>query len=1090
MTDPASQKGPPRRVRRRVWPILGGMCLGALTLAAGSAAVLWLSLSTGPVALPAAVQARIQAALNDAVAQGDVEIGGAALALSDGGALQVALQTVTLRDPDGRLRAAFPDLRAGFAHRALLRGQLRLSRVEIAGADLRLRRDADGGFGIGDEAASPGPSDGLARLDRIFPAPALSDLEVIEGRDLDLALTDGMTGRAMRVRGAAMRLTRTADGLALDIGGALDGFRDARIDLAIARRAGAGETDLTMRFENLAARDVATAAPALAWLDPLRAPISGRVFARLGDDGTVGGFDGRLEVGPGQLGVDGAGEPLRFDRILAETTYDTAARRLRFDDLRLDAPELRFAATGHVDPGPDGRVHVAQVRLREIEADPRGLFEAPLTLDGAVVDLRLTLAPVLEIEIGRAVVTQDGLEAAASGVVRFDAEGVALRLDATIAEIAPDRVLRHWPPGAIPNTRRWVSENLLGGRLRGVDFALRRAPDGTVRHELQFDFRDARVRALPTLPPIEGGAGVLRLSGPDFMLRLDAGSVMAPGGGRVSLAGSTMRIADTRVRGPATRFDLAASGGLTDMLRLLTVPPVDLFAEGDMTPEAVGAGAAQVKAELDFPLVHGLTLPQVAFAVEGRVDDFVADDLFAERRIAAERLTVSATNDAVTVRGQARFEDVPLSGAWRRALGPGASPVSTVEARALIGGDALAALGVRLPPGTISGSTLVDMILTLDPETAPRLGLRSDLQGMAVSLPPLMWRLDTEQGGDLRADVLLGPRPRVTDLHLEGAGLSLSGQVDLTRDGGFGRLTADRLRVGDWLEVAGELALAGADGDFDVSVAGGVLDLRAMPRSDGAGRTDDVAGRMDVRLDRLQVTEGIALTDLRAELGGDGGLSGRFSGMVNGRAPVTGTLSATEHGPAVRIESEDGGAALRDAGVFSNAHGGAMELTVGAAGRSGTYEGRLKIDGPRLRDAPVMAELLNLISVVGLLEQLGGEGINLGDVDARFTVTSAQVVLHEATAVGPSLGLSMDGAYAIASRQFDMQGVIYPLYALNRMIGALFAPRREGLFGFSYRLAGTSENTAVTVNPLSILTPGVFREIFRRPPPEAPEPNP
>jgi hypothetical protein len=31
-----------------------------------------------------------------------------------------------------------------------------------------------------------------------------------------------------------------------------------------------------------------------------------------------------------------------------------------------------------------------------------------------------------------------------------------------------------------------------------------------------------------------------------------------------------------------------------------------------------------------------------------------------------------------------------------------------------------------------------------------------------------------------------------------------------------------------------------------------------------------------------------------------------------------------------------------------------------------------------------MAELLNLISVVGLLEQLGGDGINLGTVEARF----------------------------------------------------------------------------------------------------------
>jgi hypothetical protein len=36
-------------------------------------------------------------------------------------------------------------------------------------------------------------------------------------------------------------------------------------------------------------------------------------------------------------------------------------------------------------------------------------------------------------------------------------------------------------------------------------------------------------------------------------------------------------------------------------------------------------------------------------------------------------------------------------------------------------------------------------------------------------------------------------------------------------------------------------------------------------------------------------------------------------------------------------------------------------------------------------------------------------------------------------------------------------------------------------------LTGPSENPQVTVNPLSILTPGLFRDIFRRPPPTLPE---
>jgi hypothetical protein len=64
----------------------------------------------------------------------------------------------------------------------------------------------------------------------------------------------------------------------------------------------------------------------------------------------------------------------------------------------------------------------------------------------------------------------------------------------------------------------------------------------------------------------------------------------------------------------------------------------------------------------------------------------------------------------------------------------------------------------------------------------------------------------------------------------------------------------------------------------------------------------------------------------------------------------------------------------------------------------------------------------------------------------------------------------------------DFRGVISPVYFLNG-IGSIFSRRGEGLFGFNYRMAGPADNPRVGVNPLSILTPGRFREIFRSGPP-------
>ena len=93
------------------------------------------------------------------------------------------------------------------------------------------------------------------------------------------------------------------------------------------------------------------------------------------------------------------------------------------------------------------------------------------------------------------------------------------------------------------------------------------------------------------------------------------------------------------------------------------------------------------------------------------------------------------------------------------------------------------------------------------------------------------------------------------------------------------------------------------------------------------------------------------------------------------------------------------------------------------------------------------------------------------------------------SAVGASMGVSMEGTYETAGGILRMGGVISPIYLLNG-IGAFLTRKGEGFFGFTYRLNGTADAPQVGVNPLSILTPGMFRDIFRMPAPvpEAPAP--
>mgnify|MGYP006319584863 CR=1 FL=1 len=46
----------------------------------------------------------------------------------------------------------------------------------------------------------------------------------------------------------------------------------------------------------------------------------------------------------------------------------------------------------------------------------------------------------------------------------------------------------------------------------------------------------------------------------------------------------------------------------------------------------------------------------------------------------------------------------------------------------------------------------------------------------------------------------------------------------------------------------------------------------------------------------------------------------------------------------------------------------------------------------------------------------------------------------------------------------------------------LTGPRGEGLFGITFGIKGSMERPQVIVNPLSLITPGIFREVFQMAP--------
>ena len=202
------------------------------------------------------------------------------------------------------------------------------------------------------------------------------------------------------------------------------------------------------------------------------------------------------------------------------------------------------------------------------------------------------------------------------------------------------------------------------------------------------------------------------------------------------------------------------------------------------------------------------------------------------------------------------------------------------------------------------------------------------------------------------------------------------------------------------------------------------------------------------------MSDRLRLTDFQADLQSSNGLTGDFTARVNGVVPIIGEAVPQSGATAFRIRSDNAGRVLREAGILKTVAGGSMTLALApVAGQPGSYDGALDVSNARLRDAPGIASLLDAISIVGLLDQLEGPGILFNEVEARFRLTPTQVILTRSSATGPSMGISLDGIYNLATSTMDLQGVLSPIFFLNG-IGSIFTRKGEGLIGFNYRLRG------------------------------------
>lgn len=1090
MTDTTEKKRRGRRLTRAVLWSVAALLLLCLAIGAGGLALVGTRLSA-----PDWLRTEVTQRLNARVEGVSFEFGEVAAVIEDGFAPRLMLRDVTVRGGDGATLANLSDVESAVELRALMRGDLQPSAIRLSGAQLLVRRSPSGTVGLSVGADTPAVRQAaniaglIGELDTLLQRPAFAALDRIEAENLTVRYEDARAERAWTVDGGRIALERDDRDLRLRGDFVLLGERDyaTTLEMSYNSRIGDTEAEIGISFSDMPARDIAGQSPALAWLGALEAPISGALRAVVDDTGGLGPLNATLQIGAGAIRPNDATAPITFDGVRSYFTYDPADQVIAFNEITVDSKWVKTRAEGraHLVGMENGwpREILLQATLGDILTNPAGLYSTPVTLDEAGLDMRLQLDPFV-LSIGQLSLEDQGEVLTMSGEARADQRGWDLAVDGRMGQIAPERLLELWPETVKEKTRSWLDENVLAAGLHDIQFALRSRPERSPDFFLGFDFTEFSTRFIKTLPAIEAAHGHATLNDNRFVVSALGGHVTPPIGGEIDISGTSFEIPDVRIDQTPAHVDLRTQSTITAALSLLDEEPFRFMQKAEM-PVSLAQGRARLAGTLDFLLIQDLTVDQVAFDIAGTLSDLRSDTVVSGRTLSADALDIRATTETLTITGPGRIGSVPFAATFETSLRPDREGELSVITGDVEVSDAFATeFGLGLPPGSITGAGRADIEITLEKGRPGDFRLSSDLAGIGLRVPQLDWALPQRATGRLEVLGRLGAPPSIDRLEIEGAGLNARGTVALRPDGTLDRASFTRVRLGSWIDAPVELVGRGAAAPA-VRVLGGSIDLRRTSLAgggNGAAPSRD-RGPATIVLDRLQISDGIALTDFRANLDLAGGARGDFSGRVNGGTQVVGLVTPQAGRSAFRIQSESAGGVLASAGLLQQARNGIMDLTLLPGQAPGTYEGQLKLrGGMRLKNAPALAALLNSISVVGLLEQLGGEGIHFEEVDARFQLSPERVTLYSGSAVGASMGISMDGYYLLDDNRMDMQGVISPIYVVNAL-GGLFTRRGEGLFGFNYTLRGPTSAPQVDVNPLSALTPGMFRDLFRRAPP-------
>jgi hypothetical protein len=877
--------------------------------------------------------------------------------------------------------------------------------------------------------------------------------------EIDLT-AEGAEGAVATVDGAIKGLPLGAFLLSRTPDGALHGGVDAVVDVSVAARRDADNAAPALK---LAARTAGGA----YYADGIAAEIKQSELALAFDFGR-----GSMEIGPSTIRIGDSifpmtGGVIDLDRISGDTTKGFAIDLL-----------LRGATSAPLD--------TAESAVR-FDAKASGRF-LPATGEFQFDELGLTsergnLAGSLALRLGE-------------GSPEISFVMIADRLQAVA-------VKQFWPYWMAKKARDWVIGNINGGTVTNgrIEVYL---PEGRLpgpgepvelrgdELKISFDIDGARLNVAGEIPPIRDTSGRFVLHGERADITITGGTAYFPSGRSVALTGGTFVLPDTYAKPLMGEMDIHVAGNADAVAELTTYRPIDALERTGFKPEDF-SGTVKANVKGVFGLIRDQNPPPPEWSAAMELSDVDVTAPIEGRKITAVTGSFNVNPATAEIKAKAEIDGVPMDVALIEPV----EKSSGLKRQFTASGTLDNAAREKLLPGF---GDILDGPLAIEIKTGSGDGqeIAADLRGTKVTVPWLGW---TKGSGipakaAFKASTKEG-RTTVSDFDFSGDGFAVAGDMTFT---GTALDSARFARVSLSGQDRFALTVARDKAGYAVSATGASADVRPvleqLKADSGNGEGKGSRGNLSIRADLDRMLgfggEGLSNVKLRYQTTGRRISAFDLAAVTDSGQAVVAKLDKGNGAGVIELTSGDAGAVARFTDLYRHLRGGLLNVRLRAAGDGG-YRGSIDVrkftlaGEERLRSivsTPAGEDGRSLTQAVR--SEIDTSSVRFDRGFARVRAGQGGTLQVENGVVrGDTVGATFQGTVRDARGQMDMTGTFMPAYGLNRLfaevplIGALLGNGRDrGLLGITFKLTGAFEQPRLQINPLSIIAPGVFRNIF------------